>query len=126
MTRQQELERLGHAIKDAEARLKVFLQTLETVNKEFSDLSRVEKALEENVVFLKTKKIVALAVEYKKCKEDLTKTKARLIKIRFDSERIGAATRECEKFLRKSKEDYANTLGSPNNILKFKAKNAKE
>lgn len=126
MTRQQDLDRLGHAIKDAEARQKVFVQTLETVNKEFNDLSRVEKALEENLEFLKTKKIIALASEYKKAKEDLIKTKARMVKIRFDSERIGAATRECEEFLRKSKEDYSNTLKGPTNILKFRRKNAQK
>lgn len=126
MSKQQDLERLGHAIKDAEARLKVFQQTLETVNKELTELTRVEIALEENLSFLKTKNVIALAAEFKKAKEDLVKTKARMVKIRVDNDRIAAATKECGEFLRKSKEDLANSLKEPTNVLKFRRKNAKE
>lgn len=126
MTKQQDLDRLGHAIKDAEARLKVFTQTLDTIDRELRDLGLVETALEENVNFLKTKHIIALATEFKKAKEDLARTNSRMVKVRIDRESVLRAAKEVEEYLRKSKEDYANTLKGPSNILVFRRKNAEE
>lgn len=126
MSRQQDLDRLGHAIKDAETRARVFKQTLDTVDKELNDLGIVEVALEENVNFLKTKHVIALATEYKKAKEDLTKTKSRIVKIRIDRETILRATKEIEEYMNKAKQEYADVLKGTNNILTFRKKDAKE
>lgn len=126
MTRPQDLDKLSHAIKDAEARLKVFTQTLETIQKELDALAQVERAIEENVNFLKKKHIIALAQEFKKAKEDLAKTRIRMVKVRIDRDNIIRASREVEEYLRKSKDDYAASLIGPNNVLTFGRKNAKE
>lgn len=126
MTRPQDLDKLSHAIKDAEARLKVFTQTLETIQKELDALAQVERAIEENVNFLKKKHIIALAQEFKKAKDDLAKTRIRMVKVRIDRDNIIRASREVEEYLRKSKDDYAASLIGPNNVLTFGRKNAKE
>lgn len=125
-TRQQDLDRLGHAIKDAEARLRVFSQTLDTVDKELHDLGLVHTALEENVNFLKTKHIVALATEYRKAKQDLVRTKDRMVKVRIDRENILRAAKDIEDYLHKSKTEYATVFKGTNNVLAFRRKNAKE
>jgi len=126
VTRPQDLDKLSHAIKDAEARLKVFTQTLETIQKELDALAQVERAIEENVNFLKKKHIIALAQEFKKAKDDLAKTRIRMVKVRIDRDNIIRASREVEEYLRKSKDDYAASLIGPNNVLTFGRKNAKE
>lgn len=106
--------------------MKVFSSTLDTVNKELRDLGNVEYLLEENVNFLKTKHIIALATEFKKAKEDLARTKGRMAKVRIDRESILRASTEVEEYLRKAKEEYAITLKGTNNILTFRRKDAKE
>lgn len=126
MTLQQDLERLGHAIKDAEARLKVFSQTLDGITKELEALAEVEEALNGNLSFLKKKHVIALAAEFKKGTDDLNKTKARMAKVRIDRENILRAAKEVEEYLLKTKTDYANILKGPNNILAFRRKDAKE
>lgn len=118
MTKQQELDRLAHAIKDAEARLKVFKQNLDTVEKELAHLANVESQLQENIKFLRKKHIIALALEYRKAKDDLDKTKNRLAMIRIDRENIGRAHKEIEDFLTKHKANYAELLKESNNVIK--------
>lgn len=126
MSRQQDLERLGQAIKDAEARLKVFSQTLDTIDKELQDLNQLHTTLDENVNFLKKKHVIALAQEFRKAKDDLARTKIRMAKVRIDRDNVLRAANEIEEYLRKSKEDYASTLKGTNNILAFRRKDAKE
>jgi chromosome segregation ATPase len=126
VTLQQDLERLGHAIKDAEARLKVFGQTLDGIAKEIEDLEEVVELLTENLVFLKKKNVIALAAEFKKGTNDLNKAKAKIAKVRIDRENILRAAKEVEEYLLKTKTDYAKILKGPNNILAFRRKDAKE
>lgn len=118
MTKAQDQERLAHAIKDAEARLKVFKTNLDTVEKEIGQLATLETTLEENIKFLRKKSIIALAVEYRKAKDDLNKTKNRLAFIRVDRENINRAVVEIDQFLVITKTAIAKLLKSGDNVIK--------
>lgn len=126
MTREQELARLAHAIKDGEGRLKIFSQTLDSIQKELETLTLFDKGVTENIRFLKKKKITVSAMEFKNAKEELTKIKVRMAKIRIDRDNVLKANKDIQELLRKSKEEYAKLLKSENNVLTFRRKDAKE
>jgi chromosome segregation ATPase len=128
VNKQQELDKLSHAIKDAESRLKVFKGNLETIEKELNHLAAIEKQLEENIEFLRKKHIIALALEYRKAKDELSKTKNRLAMIRIDRENIRRATDDVEGFLNKNKESLAELLKESNNVIQgsFGRKNGQD
>lgn len=87
---------------------------------------QVEQAIEENVGFLKRKHVIALAQEYKKAKDDLARTKIRMVKVRIDRDNILRAAKEIEGHLVKAKEDYGNVLKGSDNVLSFRKKDAKK
>lgn len=126
MSRQQDRERLEQAIKDAEARLRVFRTTLEGISKELRDLRAVEIILTDNIETLKSKTVIILANEYRKAREDLGKTKSRMAIVRIDYDNVFKAAHEVELYLAKAKEEMSNSLRDPNNVLIFRRKNAKE
>lgn len=126
MSRKDDLERADRIIKDAEIRLRTVKVTLEAIEKEVDQLTAVEKQLEANVKFLKKKNIIALAVEYKKAKEDLTKAKARLTMIKNDREKIRQTYHDTELLIFNAKEAYEQAMkDATNNVVqgKFGRKN---
>jgi small-conductance mechanosensitive channel len=126
MSRQADRERLEQAIKDAEARLRVFRGSLEGIAQELRDLRTVETLLTDNIECLKTIKITIKMTEYKKAKEDLNKTKARIAMIRMDHDKIQKAGEEIAEYLIRSRTELVDSLREPDNILEFRRKNAKE
>lgn len=117
MSKQQELDKLATSIKDAEARLNVFKSNLDAIDKELNHLTTVETQLQENIKFLRKKHIIALALEYKKAKEELHKTRNRLAMIRIDRGNIGRAYKDVEDFLVKTKAQYAKLLKDSDNVV---------
>lgn len=115
----QDTERLVQAVKDAEARLRVFKNTLDTINREIDHLNFQQGIIQENIAVLKMKNVVALAAEYKKSKEELAKTKTKLIKYKLERLNIGKASKDTEEYMRKAKEDLAATQKESNNVLQF-------
>lgn len=86
MSKQIELEKLDRAIKDSQIRLHTVKSNMDILGREIATLGAVEQELEANVSVLKQEKIIASASEYKKAKEDLKKTKNRLIMARNERE----------------------------------------
>lgn len=117
MTKQQELDRLAHWIKDAQARLTVFMSSSGILDKEIDLLTAREDQIKENLKFLKKKKVIALAMEYRKAKEELDKIKSRLTMVRADRQNIGRATADVEAFLLKNKERYSFLMKEPTNVV---------
>jgi chromosome segregation ATPase len=121
VSNKSDLEKLGHNIKDCENRLKTFNSNIDTIQKEVEFLSHLESQLETNIGILKKVKIVTLATEYKKAKEDLKKTKIRLTQLKSDKAINEKAHKELSFLLDKNKEVYDKlTKQSENNVLQGK------
>lgn len=118
MGKQDDLTKLYRTIKDAEVRLNVLSLNMATIQKEVNFLVNMEAQLEENVMYLKSIKIIALATEYKRTKEDLKKTKTRLSHLRTDMASNQKASKDLEALLEKYKENYDKlSKDSENNVL---------
>lgn len=123
MGKQEELEKLDRTIKDNEIRRLTVQTNMELLQREVGVLSEVEAQLEENIRCLKKKNIVAMANEYRKAKEDLAKTKARLISLSNDIENFRKATDQVDQSTAKAKEDIEKIKkNADNNILQFSFK----
>lgn len=117
MGKQADLEKLDRTIKDGEIRLRTVKTNIESLSRDIATLDELEIQLNLNLQCLKEKKIVAIATEYKKAKEDLAKTKVRRIALSNDREHFKKAMAEVEIVMKKAKEemDYLNEEG--NNVL---------
>lgn len=122
MSKQEDLLRVSQNIKDAENRLKNFSSNIDTIQKEIDFLSNLENQLESNLAYLKRIKIVTLAQEYKKAKEDFKKTKIKLTQLKSDKLINEKAHKELENMLEKNKEVYDKLVkqSNENNVLQGK------
>lgn len=117
----EDLENIDRSIKDAEVRLKTFSNNVDVIKKEINFLLSLEKQLEENISYLKDIKIVALATEYKKAKEDLKKSRIRLSQLKGDLISNEKALKDVEKVLQKNKELYDKlSKQNENNVVQGK------
>lgn len=118
MSRQTDLEKIDRNIKDSEIRLKTFDLNIGTIQKELDFLSNLESQLQTNITFLKKNKIVALASEYKKAREDLKKTKIRITQLKSDKTINEKAHKELGYMLEKNREAYDKLAQkSENNVF---------
>jgi uncharacterized protein (DUF3084 family) len=116
--KQDELTRIAQNIKDCENRLKTFSSNIETIQKEIDFLLNLESQLQANIIILKKIKIVTLATEYKKAREDLKKTKIKLTQLKSDKTINEKAHKELEYLLQKNKEAYDKLAKQgENNVL---------
>jgi chromosome segregation ATPase len=121
VSKSEDLSKLEHIIKDMENRLKSFNSNVDTIQKEIDFLLNLERQLESNITMLKGIKIVALASEYKKAREDLKKTKNRLTQLKSDRMINERAFKELKAMLEKNKESYEKLhKQSENNVLQGK------
>lgn len=100
MSKQIELEKLDRAIKDSNIRACTVKSNIEVLNREIDGLGKLEATVEENIQFLKRKKVIAMADEFKKAKEELKKIQTRLI------------------MSRNEREDYRKALDNVNKVIK--------
>lgn len=121
MPKQDELTRIAQNIKDCENRLKTFSSNVETIQKEVDFLVNLESQLQANISILKKIKIVTLATEYKKAREDLKKTKIKLAQLKSDKTINEKAHKELEYLLQKNKEAYDKlSKQGENNVISGK------
>ena len=100
MSKQVELERLDRAIKDSNIRACTVKSNIEVLDRDIANMEELERTLEENLKVLKKQKVVAIAEQFKKAKEDLSKTRVRLIT------------------LKNEREDYRKALNNVNTVIK--------
>lgn len=119
--KQADLEKIDRTLKDGEIRLRTVKTNLDALEKEIQNLSSLESQLAENVKCLKKKNIVAIATEYKKAKEELSKIRQRAIALKNDREHFKKASEEVECSMKKAKEELEKLqrLGD-NNVLRGK------
>ena len=122
MSKAEDLKKMDQGIKDYENRLKTFSSNIETIQKEIDFLLKLESQLEENVSYLKRIKIITLATEYKKAKEDLKKTKTKLTQLKSDRMINEKAHKELNVMIQKNKEVYDKLVkqSNENNVLQGK------
>jgi len=121
MGKQDELNKLYRAIKDSEVRMNTFSVNMNTIQKEMNFHINTEKQLEENLAYLKDIKVIALATQYKKTKEDIGKTKKRLSELRSDMASNKKAYEDTETVLKKNRTAYDKlTKDSENNVIQGK------
>lgn len=123
MGRTDELSKIDRSIKDADIRIKTVQMNLDALGKEIAKVMELERILRENVKYLKTQKIIAIAQEFKKAKEDLKKTQSRLMILKNDQERFKKSLKDAENFIKQARKDYEKIqeMGE-NNVLNFKSR----
>lgn len=119
-------EKLMEARLEAEARLKVFVSTLRTLEVEINQLEVLHTAILDNLAFLKRDRVTVMASEYREIRNRLYAVKSRMSKIKIDRDNIVKVKREIETFIAKNKSEYSTSVMGPNNILEFKAKNGRK
>lgn len=117
MGKQADLEKLDRTIKDGEIRLRTVKTNIDSLSREIAILDELEIQLTLNLQCLKEKKIVALASEYKKAKEDMAKTKARRIGLSNDRENFKKAVDNVEIVMKKAKEELEELNKEGDNVL---------
>jgi chromosome segregation ATPase len=100
MNKQLELDRLDRTIKDSNIRASTVRNNLDVLERDISNMENLKEKLEENLKFLKRQKVIAIAEEFKKAKDELAKTRVRLIT------------------LRNEREDYRKALNNVNQVIK--------
>jgi small-conductance mechanosensitive channel len=117
----EELAKFDRAMKDCEVRLRTFEANINTLKKEIDFLISLEKQLSENIAYLKKIKVIALAKEYKDAREDLKKTKTRILQLKSDLTINEKAYKDVESFLEKNRVSYDKlTKQSDNNVVQGK------
>jgi chromosome segregation ATPase len=120
-TRTEELSKLDNAIKEAEVRMRTINASLDALDKEITILCDLEKTLKENVKCLKEKRVVAIAKEFRKAKDDLKRTQIKITSLKNDREHFSKANKEMDAFLKQTKRDIDRLKESlENNVLQFK------
>jgi chromosome segregation ATPase len=120
--KQAELDKAERDVKDTEQKLHKIKATLKEVDEEIEKLKLVESQLKENIDYLKQSGATVMATEYKKAKEDLTRTRGRVAVLKIDRENIARAQKDGEAFLEKAKAALAKALLGRDNVLSFKRK----
>lgn len=115
------LSKLDRAIKDAEIRIRTFQTSIGALDKEIESLTQLESTLEENIKNLKAQRIIAIAQEYKKAKEELKKVKSRIVLLSNDREHYRANIKDASLLLENSRKEYEK-INTSNNILDFPGK----
>lgn len=117
MGKQADLEKLDRTIKDGQIRLQTVKTNIESLSREIAVLDELEIQLNLNLQCLKEKKIIAIATEFKKAKEDLAKTKVRRIALSNDREHFKKAAAEVEIVMKKAREELEELNKEGDNVL---------
>jgi len=121
VSKAEELVKIDRNIKDIEIRIKTFSLNIEAIQKELDFLTNLEDQLQQNISYLKNIKVVALAIEYKKAREDLKKTKVRLLQLKSDKMINEKTYKELQNTLQKNKDIYDKlSKQDENNVLQGK------
>lgn len=115
MDRFTELANADLALRNAESQLGTLRSITEIIQKEINSLTMLESQLEDNLICLRQRKIVAVANEFKKAREDLVKTRNRLAFLRIDRENQRKAIEKAEDIVVKARQTYNDLLKKPEN-----------
>ena len=117
MGKQADLEKLDRVLKDGEVRLHTIKMNVEVIEREIAKLLDLESNLVDNIECLKLKRIVAIASEFKRAKEDLKKTRARLIELKNDREKCKKQNMEALRMIDMARGQIEKLSGD-NNVVR--------
>jgi len=123
MGKAEDLTKIDRSIKDTEIRINTVQASVDAIEKEMLNLSTLEKAVEENLKCLKERKIIAIAQEYKKAKEEVKRIQIKIIALRNDKEHYGKMIKDMQLFLKQARREYERLEKyNDNNVLNFKSR----
>lgn len=118
MDKHEELSLAAQLVKESETALQSVSLNLDYLDREVDFLLILQKHILDNISVLKRDRIVTLVIEYRKAKEELVKTKARLKQMRSDRQSYESIYKDVKETLRKRTAAYETLLKkSENNVL---------
>lgn len=105
-----ELDRIKQLLLDLETKYQVLLYNRSVLEKEQAQLVLIQAQLNENINALRQQRVVALALEFKKARDDLIRTQIRLNLVSRDLETLVRACNTAKDMIDKGKQDYAKVL----------------
>ncbi len=127
MGRTDDITKIDRAIKETEARLKTLQINIDALDLEIKKFLDFENTLLENVKILKTKRVIAIAQEFKKSKEELKRVKGRLVVLRNDREHFNKVFQDTDDVLKGMQSQLQKILtDGENNVLSFRREDGKE
>ena len=113
-----ELDKIDRLIKDSEIRLKSIELSVAKTEHEIGILKPLQEQLEQNLAFLKSSNAVPIAHEFRKVKQELIKTKARLSMILLDRCKAAEAVEEVKRAIDEMRRKYRElATANLNNVL---------
>lgn len=127
MAKSEEIERLEKSIRDAYTKIVTVFSNIEAISREIELLANKEKELEENIKCLKKEKVVAVAQEFKKSKQDLKKISAKMSILDSDKKHFLKVSETIQDFIEKCKKELEKIQNlNKDNVLQFKNKGKNE
>jgi hypothetical protein len=124
MFRRDSLSKASHELLGAEVRFNTIAIQIDKIDRELAMLLSVEISLEQNIRLLKRRKLVVLAVEYKKAKTDLKTVRSRQLILKNERNTILLLKKSAERVLNKAREKHEIALdllnNPPPNVIKFR------
>lgn len=119
--RAEELARLERAIKDFDIRMRTLQSSITAVDDELSRVNTFKETIESNIKCLKTQKIIAIAQEYKKIKEELKRVENRITQLSNDREYFRKSLMDMDLMLKVTQKELEKLKDSlENNIIVFR------
>jgi hypothetical protein len=97
MGKKEDLAALEHIFIENEAKLRSINAHILSVSRDIDTMSQLEGNLIDNIKYLKKNKVITMADNYKKAKDDLAKTVVRVVSLMNDRENLRKAAKQCEK-----------------------------
>lgn len=119
--RTEEFAKVERVIKDAEARMRAMELGVISLNKEIDNLAQLERVILENIKCLKEKRIIAIAIEYRKAKEDLRRLQLKLSVARTEKERGSKILADTKAILTQAMNEKEKLLNT-DNVIDFPGK----
>lgn len=120
MSKTEDIAKLDRSIKDADIRVNTILANVEAFNKEISILNGKAKEIEENLTCLKKNRVIAVAQEFKKAKDELKAINNKIIALRNDKEHLLKNIEDMRNFIKKTQTELDKLQNAnDNNVLQF-------
>jgi hypothetical protein len=122
MSKQDEIKRLDRDLRDAEIRKSTYFTNINALNKEIDILTTKEITLLDNLRCLKKRRVIAIASEYHKIKNELLAVKGRTVDHINSREQYSKLINDLDGFIVMTKKDLER-LQHVNNVIPFRRKN---
>jgi chromosome segregation ATPase len=113
MNKADEIEKAEKALKEASERLGNLTAYVAKLESELYVLKNIEETLKENITILKSEDIIAVASEFKRSKEELTKIQQRIAVTNIDKANNERSIAKIQKTMIECREALAQAMLVP-------------